>query len=64
MVHFRLAMEQRTDVDKNVEDFVLVLRDFVAVRGTGLAPCGELAGVDRPGQVKTEHDLADFSESL
>src|ERR1019366_1835456 len=63
MVYFRIALEQGTEVHKDVEDLIFALSYFVAVHGAMLAPFGEdLRRVFRV-HVKAQLQLAEFIET-
>src|SRR5271165_6436176 len=64
VIYLRIALEQGTDVNKDVEDLVFMLPYFAAVHRASLAPFSEqpcgMFGID----VEPQHKLAKFIEAL
>src|SRR5208282_1631971 len=64
VVYLRVALEQRADVHKDVEDLVFCLPYFVAALGAALFPFGKQPSAVLGVHVKAQHELAEFFQAL
>src|ERR1035438_10633596 len=63
VVYLRVALEQRADVHKDIEDLVFCLPYFVVHRAV-LVPFGKQPSAVLGVHVKAQHELAEFFQAL
>src|SRR5450755_5070097 len=64
MVYHRFALEQRADIDKDIEGQSFAFPYFIALYPTILAPFGEQSRALLRVHIKAEHKLAELFQAL